>query len=374
MAYAFRRENKGSVSFTGMYQGPDGQARSAGTFPSRRAALRAAQRDEQLVMEGRWRDRRLGEMLFADYVENVWFPSKHLELSTRAGYRSNLDKHFLPFFGHRPMARILPSLVQEWVTKATADGLAPRSVRKYHMLLHSIFERAVRDQMILINPCAHTELPKIIKRKTRTLTPDEFGRLIAAVPESHRLMVSTVIETGLRWGELIALRPRHIDFLRRTLTVEETIVEVSSKNSPTGERMIVKPYPKDNEPRTFGVRPGWLDEVAEHIRLRGIGRDELLFSTEVGTPISRNTFRSRIWLPAVEASGIDFLVRIHDLRHAHASWLLAGGADLKGVMDRMGHAQIQTTQKYLHTLPDTDQKNLDALTRIAGTALKDRMS
>ena len=255
------------------------------------------------------------------------------------------------------MARILPSLVQEWVTKATADGLAPRSIQKYHMLLHSIFERAVRDQMILINPCAHTELPKIIKRKTRTLTPDEFGRLIAAVPESHRLMVSTVIETGLRWGELIAIRPRHIDFLRRTLTVEETIIEVSRKNSPTGERMIVKPYPKDNEPRTFGVRPGWLDEVAEHIRLRGIGRDELLFSTEVGTPISRNTFRSRIWLPAVEASGIDFLVRIHDLRHAHASWLLAGGADLKGVMDRMGHAQIQTTQKYLHTLPDTDQKN-----------------
>ena len=64
-------------------------------------------------------------------------------------------------------------------------------------------------------------------------------------------------------------------------------------------------------------------------------------STQVGTPISRNTFRTRIWLPAVEASGIDFRVRIHDLRHAHASWLLAGGADLKSVMDRMGHAQIQ---------------------------------
>ena len=130
--------------------------------------------------------------------------------------------------------------------------------------------------------------------------------------------------------------------------------------------MIIKPYPKDNESRTFGVRPAWLEEVAEHIRIHGIGRDELLFSTEVGTPISRNTFRTRVWLPAVKASGIDFGVRVHDLRHAHASWLLAGGADLKGVMDRMGHAQIQTTQKYLHTLPDTDQKNLDALTRIAG--------
>ena len=103
-------------------------------------------------------------------------------------------------------------------------------------------------------------------------------------------------------------------------------------------------------------------------------RDELLFSTEVGTPISRNTFRTRVWLPAVKASGIDFGVRVHDLRHAHASWLLAGGADLKGVMDRMGHAQIQTTQKYLHTLPDTDQKNLDALTRMTGRSVGDRMS
>ena len=108
MAYAFRRENKGSVSFTGMYQGIDGKYRSAGTFASRRAALRAAQREEQLVLDGRWRDRRLGEMPFADFVENVWWPSKHLELSTRAGYRSNLDMHFLPFFGRKPMARIRP--------------------------------------------------------------------------------------------------------------------------------------------------------------------------------------------------------------------------------------------------------------------------
>ena len=71
------------------------------------------------------------------------------------------------------------------------------------------------------------------------------------------------------------------------MTVEETIVEVSKKHSGTGERMIIKPYPKDDEPRTFGVRPGWLEEVAEHIRVDEIGRDELLFSTQLGTPISR---------------------------------------------------------------------------------------
>jgi integrase len=65
----------------------------------------------------------------------------------------------------------------------------------------------------------------------------------------------------MRWGEVIALRPRHIDFLRRMVSVEDTIVETSKKNPPTGERFIVKRYPKNNEPRTFGVRQAWLDEV-----------------------------------------------------------------------------------------------------------------
>ena len=66
---------------------------------------------------------------------------------------------------------------------------------------------------------------------------------------------------------------------------------------------------------------------------------------------------------ALDAAGLGFPVRMHDLRHAHASWLLAGGADLKTVMERLGHSQIQTTQKYLHTLPDTHDQALQALTR-----------
>jgi integrase len=213
------------------------------------------------------------------------------------------------------------------------------------------------------NPCEHTELPKIITKKTRTLTPTEYDALITAIPDRYRLLVETAIETGMRWGELIALRPRHIDFLTKTVTVQETIIEVSRRHSPTGERYVTKPYPKDNEPRTFGVDDSWLEAVALHISTNRIGRDQPLFTTAAGTPISRNTFRTRIWRPAVKASGVDFPVRMHDLRHAHASWLLAEGSDLRSVMERMGHAQIQTTQKYLHALPEADRKNLDALAR-----------
>ena len=89
------------------------------------------------------------------------------------------------------------------------------------------------------------------------------------------------------------------------------------------------------------------------------------------TPRSRDTdghipadwFRHQIWDPARKAAGLD-KVRIHDLRHAHASWLLAGGADLQVVKERLGHASISTTEKYLHSLPTADETALDALTRI----------
>jgi integrase len=103
--------------------------------------------------------------------------------------------------------------------------------------------------------------------------------LIQAIPDQYRLLVETAIETGMRWGELIALRPRHIDFLTKSVTVEETIIEVSKKHSPTGERYVTKPYPKDNEPRTFGVDDDWLQAVSLHIQTRGIGRDQPLFTT-----------------------------------------------------------------------------------------------
>ena len=269
----------------------------------------------------------------------------------------------MPFFGHMPLARIMPSTVQEWVSLAVEQGLSPCSISKYHVMLHAVFARAVLDRIIAFNPCENTELPKVVAKKYRILTPAEFETVIVAIPPRFKALVLTDIETGLRWGELVALRPRHIDFLRRTVTVSETIVEVSKKDSPTGQRMIIKPYPKNDQSRTLHVSQALVDTLAARIADLRLGRDDLLFpsrETAGGEPLSRGTFNTRFWRPAITKAGIDFPLRMHDLRHAHASWLLAGGADLKSVMERMGHAQIMTTQKYLHTLPDADQKALAA--------------
>jgi len=363
MGWVVARSRQRGRRFTAVYRDSHGRLRSAGTFDSSREAERAAMRSEDKIADGTWVDRRAGRITFQVYAEDVWLPSRHLEVSTLAGYRSYLGRHFIPFFGEMRLAQVTPTNVQTWVRSAVDQGLSPRSIAKYHVMLHSIFARAVRDRLIAFNPCEDTELPKVVTRKVRTLTPEEYVAVLREIPPRFKPLVMTAIETGLRWGELVALKPRHIDFLRRTVTVEETIVEVSRKDSPTGNRMIAKPYPKDDEPRTLRVSQGLIDVLAGRMADLGLARDDLLFpSREVagGQPLSRATFNTRYWRPAVLRSGVDFNVRMHDLRHAHASWLLAGGADLKTVMDRMGHAQIMTTQKYLHTLPDADDRALAA--------------
>lgn len=208
MAWVTKRRSKtGAWQYLGGYRDPAGRQRSAGSFTTHRDALRAATQAEVKVGEGTWIDRQAGKITFAQYVQTVWWPSLHLEVSTKAAYRSNLDTHFLPFFGDYPLAAVSPSLVQAWVTKALEGGLSPRSVVKYHVVLHGIFARAVRDRVIAYNPAADTDLPKVVNKRARIITPEEFERLLAAVPDRYRVLVLVAIETGMRWGELTALRP-----------------------------------------------------------------------------------------------------------------------------------------------------------------------
>jgi hypothetical protein len=104
-----RVTDDGDKRFVACYRDPEGRQRSAGTYPSRRAAVRAANREEAKVRDGTWHDSSRGEVTFAAYVETVWLPSKHVETSTLAAYRSYLDKHFLPPSGAGRWARSCPA-------------------------------------------------------------------------------------------------------------------------------------------------------------------------------------------------------------------------------------------------------------------------
>ena len=96
---------------------------------------------------------------------------------------------------------------------------------------------------------------------------------------------------------------------------------------------------------------------------RGRGKDSPRRTRRIDTDghVPGEWFRRAVWQPALRSAGLDDRLRLHDLRHSHASWLLAGGADLQIVKERLGHASIATTEKYLHTLPGADETALDAL-------------
>jgi integrase len=99
---------------------------------------------------------------------------------------------------------------------------------------------------------------------------------------------------------------------------------------------------------------------------RAAGKDDPRLGRTIDTDghIPRRWFAVNVWDPGLATAGLGFRVRVHDLRHAHASWLLAGGADIQTVKERLGHGSLRTTEKYLHTLPDSDDTALTALRRI----------
>lgn len=365
-----KHHSDGRTVYMAMYRDPSGRTRSAGTFTSQRQAINAARDAEREVETGEWFDQRAGRMTFAHYVERYWWPNLHVEVTTRAAYRSYLDKYFLPTFGGIPMLRIQPHLVQNWVADASTLGCR----RGRSSSTTPCCTASSRWPCETASWLSTQRRPPGCRRSSEQHAGS--SPLRSSTPSWHRSRSGgdrwcwTAIETGMRWGELVALRPRHIDWLRRAITVRETVIETSKKHSPTGERVFIKPYPKDDEPRTISVSPGLLEVLSARIAEYGLGRDDYLFPSVEGRsdyPVSRNTFRTRVWQPAVKAAGLERPVRMHDLRHAHASWLLAGGADLPATMERLGHRQLATTQQYVHTLPDADQRALAAFTRGASS-------
>lgn len=114
-------------------------------------------------------------------------------------------------------------------------------------------------------------------------------------------------------------------------------------------------------------RCGHCRAVYAHYRAvrRAAGKDHPRSGRRLDTDghIPRDWFRQQIWDPAVRDAGVDRRVRVRDLRHAHASWVLAGGADLQTVRERLGHAGLRATERYLHTLPDADDTALEAFAR-----------
>jgi integrase len=172
-------------------------------------------------------------------------------------------------------------------------------------------------------------LPKFVKSPKKAITPEEFEALLGEIPPRYRVLVLVAIETGVRWGELVAIRPVDVDLENGEIHVRRVVLEVSKKITGAEPVWSIRDYPKDNEHRTIRIGDQLCRDIREYLVATGKRGEDLLFSSTTGSPVSRNVFRTRVWLPAITRAELPQRVRFHDLRSAHASWLLAGGADLK---------------------------------------------
>jgi integrase len=243
----------GKARYTAYYDDVTGRRRSAGTFGSRRDADRAWQRAETEAAKGRHTDSGRSKQLFTRYVEDEWFPNHQIELTTRQNYRYVLDKHILPVFGGYKMIAILPADIRAWLTSLKEAGVKPATVKHCLAVLSAIFTTAFNDQITTLNPCAGIKAPTVPPATRRIITPEQFALIHQALPTNElRLLVETDVETGLRWGELVELRVRDLDLQHGLLAVSRTVIEIPAKFHPTGERFLIKNYPKDKQPAASG--------------------------------------------------------------------------------------------------------------------------
>jgi integrase len=150
---------------------------------------------------------------------------------TLAGYESLLRNHLLPTFGAQPVGAIRTSHVRRWLAAMQRAGKAPGTVRNAYRVLTPILNRAVEDGCIRANPCGPIrlidDLPRSRPRKMLFLTADEVNRLADAMPDEWGVLVHFAAQTGMRAGEITALRMEHVNLLRREVEVVESISEVA---------------------------------------------------------------------------------------------------------------------------------------------------
>lgn len=341
-----------SGRYQARYRDPEsGHCRTAEqTFATKGAAGRWLSTLEADLTRSVWHDPRSGEVLFGDVAE-TWYSTKlHLRETTKHIYRTILDGHILPAFGERLVGSITTLDVQVRISALHArPSCGPNTVAKTYKQLRTIMESALDAGLIVRNPCrikgAGTErLPEM-----RCATVEEVAALAQAVEPRWQALILMAAYSGLRWGELAGLRRRDLDPLHKTVRVVEQCTEVNGH--------FVWGLPKTAAGTRTVVLPSFIcDVMVEHLaRWSQPGVDGLVFVMPEGTPLRRENFRNRVWLPALREAGIEGRLCFHDLRHTNATLAAPSGAPLRAVMHRLGHASAAAALRYQHRAEGQDE-------------------
>ncbi|MEV4159029.1 tyrosine-type recombinase/integrase [Nonomuraea dietziae] len=283
--------------------------------------------------------------------------------------------------GGLPITEVTTDVIQAWVTwmeqrrRPVRGQLVPyasKTIINIHGgVIAPTLAYATRSGLLEANPSAWVRLPS---QQGRTVTLDnvptghEIPEWIAcayAVDQLAGDMVTLAFGTGLRFGEITALRPCDVDTTRRLLSVAQVVKE---EEDPVRHLVIATYGKSDMALRTIRIP----DSVTFVIRRRSktVARDGLLFTAPHGGILHTNGW-SRLWAKVVErarAQGLTTNTTLHDFRHAHATHLLAENVSMDTVSRRLGHASVLVTSKiYGHLAPEADQRAADSIDRAMRT-------
>lgn len=346
------------------------------TFETKADASRWLATVESDLGRGVILDPRLGERVFEEWAAE-WMAGLHVKPKTRLGYDAALRNHVLPAFGRLPVNQITYRHCKGFIDQLLGRGLAPGSAAASRNVLRLVLREAMRNDAITRNPADGIRIPRGERQEMQFLTPDEINDLaheISHPPRSQRhqqktyeeygLLVRVAAWSGLRAGEIGALRVGRVEPTTGRLEVAESVGEIRGE--------LVYGPPKTYSRRSVALPNPLAEELLTHVDT--LGRTDptsLVFRAPMGGPLRHGGFFRRHFKPAVVRAELDTRTRFHDLRHTAAALMIAEGAHLLTVKERLGHSTIKVTaDRYGHLFPSLEEDLTVRLGRSYETATR----
>ena len=294
--------------------------------------------------------------LYEIYMEDM---AARLKQSTLLTKKAVLQTHILPFFGSKPINEIKASDVRRWQAKlmSSPNNYSQTYLKKINTELNSIINYAKRFYDLNTNPCG--KAGTIGKAKAEEMdywTYDEYIAFREGVKDKSLSYIcfEVLYWTGMREGELLALSPADIDLDNKTISINRTYQRIEGKDVFTS--------PKTRKSKRKIPIPDFLcQELSDYIQSRYmLDADERLF------PVTKS-YLSHEMIRGCKNTGVK-KIRIHDIRHSHASLLINQGCDALMLADRLGHEKVSTTlNTYSHLFPHKQQELVHSLESLQAT-------